>query len=152
MYKLYFDGGADPNPGKAGAGAVIYEKNEEILSVSIYVGDHETNNVAEYTGLIAGLELALENNICDITVKGDSQLVIKQMNEEYKVKSEKLKELYAKAKELTYKFAKIKFIHINRCYNKRADELATLGKTKNILAPTPAPAPMGPICNMFCAR
>ena len=81
MYKLYFDGGADPNPGKAGAGAVIYEKNEEILSVSIYVGDHETNNVAEYTGLIAGLELALENNICDITVKGDSQLVIKQMNE-----------------------------------------------------------------------
>ena len=102
--------------------------------------------------MIAGLELALENNICDITVKGDSQLVIKQMNEEYKVKSEKLKELYAKAKELTYKFAKIKFIHINRCYNKRADELATLGKTKNIPAPTPAPAPTGPICNMFCAR
>ena len=47
MYKLYFDGGADPNPGKAGAGAVIYEKNEEVLSVSIYVGAHETKNVAE---------------------------------------------------------------------------------------------------------
>ena len=79
MYELYFDGGANPNPGRAGAGALVYKNNEEILCTSHFVGINQTNNEAEYTGLIKGFELALKNEIYDLTVKGDSQLVIKQM-------------------------------------------------------------------------
>ena len=127
MYELYFDGGANPNPGRAGAGAVVYKNNEEILCTSHFVGINQTNNEAEYTGLIKGFELALKNEIYDLTVKGDSQLVIKQMKGEYKVKAENLKILYSKAKELEGKFSSIIYLHVKREFNKRADQLATIG-------------------------
>lgn len=127
MYELYFDGGANPNPGRAGAGAVVYKNNEEILCTSHFVGINQTNNEAEYTGLIKGFELALKNEIYDLTVKGDSQLVIKQMKGEYKVKAENLKILYLKAKELEGKFSNIIYLHVKRDFNKRADQLATTG-------------------------
>ena len=127
MYELYFDGGANPNPGRAGAGAVVYKNNEEILCTSHFVGINQTNNEAEYTGLIKGFELALKNEIYDLNVKGDSQLVIKQMKGEYKVKAENLKILYLKAKELEGKFSNIIYLHVKRDFNKRADQLATTG-------------------------
>ena len=127
MYELYFDGGANPNPGRAGAGAVIYKNNEEILCTSHFVGINQTNNEAEYTGLIKGFELAFKNEIYDLIVKGDSQLVIKQMKGEYKVKAENLKVLYSKAKESECKFNSIIYLHVKRDFNKRADQLATIG-------------------------
>ena len=151
---MHFDGGAIPNPGKAGAGAVIYKNDKEFKTVSVYVGEKETNNTAEYTGLIEGLKLALDNNIKNLVVKGDSQLVIKQMRGEYKVKAENLKILQIKAKLLAEKFENIEFIHVKRELNKRADELATLGKNKAepARAPEPAPTYIGPICHMFDER
>jgi len=131
-FSLYFDGSSKSNPGLAGAGAVLYDENHnEIWCISKKVGDKETNNYAEYCGLIFGLEECLQRlqHIKHLVVKGDSLLVIKQMKNEYKVKSENLLPLYKKAKELQLQInvssVNIDFIHVYRNENKRADELST---------------------------
>jgi ribonuclease HI len=123
-YKLYFDGASKGNPGISGSGAVIYKNDIEIFNDSQYVGDNETNNVAEYTGLIIGLIGAIKLNIKQLVVYGDSQLIIKQMNNEYNVNSLNIKHLYNNAKNLTYLFDSITFAHVYRKDNTRADELA----------------------------
>ena len=132
-YKLQFDGCSKCNPGIAGAGAVIYKFSKEINHAVQFVGNNSTNNVAEYTGLIIGLKLAIDMGIKSIDVEGDSLLVIKQMKGEYKVKSENLIELYNEAKILEKEFQYIKFIHIYRDNNKRADELSNLAISKDYL-------------------
>ena len=123
-YTLFFDGCSKGNPGNAGAGAVIYKNDTEIYNLSKYVGKNETNNVAEYTGLIIGLTEAVNQNIKHLDVKGDSELIIKQMNNEYKVKSTNIIQLHKNAKKLTKSFDEITFNHIYRNDNVRADELA----------------------------
>lgn len=127
QYTMYFDGCSKGNPGVAGAGAVIYKNDVEIWSNSKYVGDKETNNVAEYTGILIGMNAALDQNIKNIHVKGDSQLVIKQMRGEYKVKSANLLQLYNQAKRLELNFDKITYEHVYRSDNKRADVLSNDG-------------------------
>ena len=126
---LYFDGASKGNPGLSGAGAVIYEGGDdiEVYSESVFVGLKETNNVAEYTGLLAGLKAALNMGTKRLAVKGDSDLIIKQMNGAYKVKSPNLIGLYEEAKKLAEQFEKITFVHVYRHMNKRADELANIG-------------------------
>ena len=126
-YTLFFDGGCVPNPGRGGAGAVLYQKDEEIWNTSGLVGLNETNNTAEYTGLIWGLTEAKNRNIKNIIIKGDSLLVIKQMKGEYKVNSAQIKILYDKAKNISDNFQNIEFIHVRRENNKRADELSKQG-------------------------
>ena len=125
-YLLQFDGCSKGNPGLAGAGAVIFNYEKEIWGSSKFVGAKTTNNEAEYSGLIMGLEKALDLGIKELAVEGDSLLVIKQMNGEFKVKSENLYTLYNDAKELEKKFDSITFNHIYRSSNKRADELSNL--------------------------
>lgn len=132
-YVLFFDGCSKGNPGLAGAGAVIYEDEREIYANSAFVGEKETNNVAEYTGLIMGLEQANKLGIHHITIKGDSQLVIRQMKGEYKVKSPSILALYQRAKKLEKQFTKIEFIHIYRNENQRADMLSNEGICQNIV-------------------
>jgi len=132
-YKLQFDGCSKDNPGIAGAGAVIYKFNEEISSKIKFVGNNSTNNVAEYTGLIIGLKEAITLGIKRLMVEGDSMLVIKQMNGEYKVKSTNLIDLYNQANDLSKQFDKIYFKHIYRENNKRADELSNLAISKDYL-------------------
>jgi ribonuclease HI len=132
-YKLQFDGCSKSNPGIAGAGAVIYKFAEEISAKIQFVGNNETNNVAEYTGLIIGLKEAINLGIKEIDVEGDSMLVIKQMKGEYKVKSSNLINLYNEAKLLEKEFDIIKFKHIYRENNKRADELSNLAISKDHL-------------------
>lgn len=122
-YVLFFDGCSKGNPGIAGSGAVIYKDNEEIWSKSEFL-DKQTNNYAEYKGLIVGLEYAVEKEIKSLIVKGDSMLVIKQMSGVYKVKSDNLVDLYERALELKDQFESIEFIHVYREENVRADELA----------------------------
>ena len=122
-YVLFFDGCAKGNPGLAGSGAVIYKDDKEIWSKSEFL-DKQTNNYAEYCGLISGLKCAVEKEIKSLTVKGDSLLVIKQMTGAYKVKSPNLIELYKEASELKSQFETIEFQHVYREDNKRADELA----------------------------
>ena len=125
-YTLYFDGCSKGNPGKSGAGYVIYKGDDEIAYKSVYVGDKETNNKAEYTGLYEGLLYAVENNIVRLDVKGDSNLVIKQIKGEYKVKSANIQTIYQDTKKLCIQFEQITFEHVYRKDNKRADELANL--------------------------
>ena len=132
-YKLQFDGCSKDNPGIAGAGAVIYKFNEEISSKIKFVGNNSTNNVAEYTGLIIGLKEAIALGIKTLMVEGDSMLVIKQMNGEYKVKSTNLIDLYNEANDLSKNFENICFRHIYRENNKRADELSNLAISKDNL-------------------
>jgi ribonuclease HI len=122
-----FDGGSSGNPGPSGSGSVLYEDDVEIWCDSHYVGDRETNNTAEYMGIIRGLKHVVEmGNIDNLIVKGDSLLVIKQMKGEYKVNTPHIKVLNSVARELANKIQKIEFIHIPRNLNKRADELSRI--------------------------
>lgn len=123
-YLLQFDGASKSNPGLAGAGAVIYENGNEIWSQSLFVGLKETNNYAEYKGLILGLNKACELGIQNLQVQGDSQLIIKQMKGEYKVTSENLIPLFNEAKQLEKPFVSIEYQHIYREKNRRADYLS----------------------------
>ena len=123
-YVLKFDGCSKGNPGPAGAGAVLYYNNIEVWSGYKFVGKKETNNCAEYCGLILGLKEATKKNVRGLKVCGDSLLVIKQMKGEYKVNSENLTPLYNEAKKLEATFDKIIYEHIYRQHNSRADELA----------------------------
>ena len=128
-FKLKFDGCSKGNPGLAGAGAVLYftdDDDEEIWATSQFVGSKATNNEAEYMGLIIGLKRAIEMNIKELNVEGDSLLVIKQMLGEYNVKSENLFKLYNEAKECQKQFKNITFTHIYRINNKRADQLSNM--------------------------
>jgi ribonuclease HI len=123
-YKMQFDGCSKKNPGLAGAGAVIYKYGKEVWSNHLFVGTNTTNNCAEYSGLILGLQQAIELNIKTLHVEGDSLLVINQMTGKYKCNSPNLIELYNKAKELAKQFDNIIFVHIFRNKNVRADELS----------------------------
>jgi len=125
-YKMQFDGCSKKNPGLAGAGAVIYKYSKEIWSGNLFVGTNDTNNCAEYSGLILGLQQAIELNIKTLQIEGDSLLVINQMTGKYKCNSPNLIELLNKAKELTAKFDSINFVHIFRNKNVRADELSNI--------------------------
>ena len=121
---MNFDGCSKGNPGLAGVGAVIYCLDDEVWSGSLFLGKNATNNQSEYTGLIFGLQQAIDMKIKTLMVKGDSQLVINQMTGKYKCNSENIIELYKKAKELEKEFENIYYVHVLRNLNKRADELS----------------------------
>lgn len=125
-FRMNFDGCSKGNPGICGAGAAIYHENDEIWGGTLFVGINETNNRAEYSGLILGLQKALEMNIKEIHVQGDSQLVINQMTGKYKCNSPNLLDLYDTAKALEKGFVKVHYEHILRNFNKRADELSNI--------------------------
>ena len=122
---MYFDGASKNNPGKAGIGVVIEREDGIKEEISKFIGI-ATNNQAEYSALIEGLKKAQKLGIKKLIVKGDSQLVIKQMKGEYKVKNPDLKILYLKAKQLEKKFESVSYEWIRRKENKRADYLANL--------------------------
>uniref|UniRef100_A0A6C0AZN8 RNase H type-1 domain-containing protein n=1 Tax=viral metagenome TaxID=1070528 RepID=A0A6C0AZN8_9ZZZZ len=135
-YILYFDGCSKGNPGPGGAGAVLYENDVEIWADSIFVGKKVTNNIAEYSGLILGLEFVAKQKILNIEhllVRGDSQLVIKQMRGEYKVSSPHLLELHTVALQLGDKIQNVHYEHVKRELNKRADTLSNDGLLKDIV-------------------
>jgi ribonuclease HI len=124
VFTLMFDGCSKGNPGKAGAGAVIYKNNIEIWNKSLFISDKQTNNYAEYMGLIIGLQEAIKLDIKSLVVKGDSLLIIKQMKGEYNVKSTNIIDLHKNAVLLIKHFKIVDFMHIYRKYNKRADALS----------------------------
>ena len=127
---MYFDGCSKGNPGRAGAGAVLYDpQGAEVFAESVFAGHSATNNEAEYTGLILGLNESLKRGITELQVRGDSQLVIRQMQGKYKVNSPNLVPLHQCASTLASKFSKIEFEHVYRNNNKRADALSNAGIT-----------------------
>jgi ribonuclease HI len=122
---LFVDGGARGNPGPAGCGFVIQAGDEILVRKGEYI-DVATNNVAEYRALILGLEAASRLNIKELTVKADSELVVKQMTGQYRVKNENLRMLFASAQAVLKKIDKVSFVHIPRGENKEADKLANM--------------------------
>lgn len=125
MITIHTDGGARGNPGPAGAAAVLSQHGAVLAEVKQYLGDSCTNNFAEYQGLLLGLAKAQALGLADesIEVRMDSELVVKQMRGEYKVKDAGLKVEFAKARELLQRFASVRFVHVPREENTDADRL-----------------------------
>jgi ribonuclease HI len=118
------DGGARGNPGPAGYGVVIQdEAGNKLAALSQYLG-HQTNNVAEYQGLIAALEYALQHRHKALKVISDSELLVRQIKGIYKVKNAALKDLHARAKELIAQLDWFNIDHALREHNREADRLA----------------------------
>jgi ribonuclease HI len=126
---LNFDGSARPNPGYAGWGFVLVDDyGTEIARESGFMGYQNTNNQAEWEGLIQGMESAERHGIRRLLVKGDSELVIKQMKGEMQVHNPQLKTLYNRAKAAQREFLCVGFEHVYRHYNQTADSLANAGR------------------------
>jgi ribonuclease HI len=124
---LMVDGAARGNPGDAGCGAAICDENGNVVKeLSRYLG-RATNNVAEYEGLLMGLEALIELGRKNIRVQSDSQLLVRQLNGQYRVKDEKLKVLYQRAVTLLRHFESYRILHVYRELNKVADRLANRG-------------------------
>jgi len=120
----YCDGGARGNPGPAGYGVVIKnEKGEKVAALSEYLG-HQTNNFAEYKGLIAALEYAVEHGPKALKVVSDSELLVRQIKGIYKVKNPTLRDLHSRAKELIAQLEWFSIGHALREHNQEADRLA----------------------------
>ncbi len=119
---LHTDGGARGNPGPAGIGAVLSAGHKTIDTYQEYIGE-VTNNKAEYKALIAGLKMALRHEVTHLSCFLDSELVVKQVQGEYRVKDKDLKILHSAVTSLITKFVTITFNHIPREKNKQADKL-----------------------------
>lgn len=130
MYKLRFDGASKGNPGICGAGFLIYKDDKAIYKGYAVVSLKNTNNYAEYCAILLGIKKALELDIKSLTVEGDSNLVINQLNQKYEVRSENLKPLYEKIIETLIDLDEIIFEHIYRTKNTEADRLANLAIKK----------------------
>ncbi len=121
---LYTDGGARGNPGPAGIGAALYDSQGKLLAeVSRYLGV-ATNNQAEYKAIIAGLEKAKALGADEVSCFMDSELAVRQLNREYKVKNKDLAPLFLTVHNLSLGFRKVSYTHIPRERNQAADRLA----------------------------
>jgi ribonuclease HI len=127
MVVAYIDGGARGNPGPAGYGVRI-EAADGTLVDELYGGlGVATNNVAEYNGLLAALQWAVAHRESRMQIRADSELLVKQMRGEYKVKNAGLQPLHARARLLVGQLDHVKFEHVRREFNKEADRLSNLG-------------------------
>lgn len=123
---IFTDGGARGNPGPAGIGAVLKnEKGDIVAEISEYIGE-TTNNQAEYKAAIFALEKAKEIGAEELDFNLDSELVVKQINREYKVRNKDLAPLFLKIYNLSQGFKKVTWSHVRREYNKEADSLVNL--------------------------
>lgn len=157
---LEFDGGSRGNPGPAGIGVVIRAQDgTPLATIGRFIG-RATNNVAEYKALILALEKAKELGAKKIQVRGDSELIVRQMRGEYRVKNADLKELYDEAQSLIYQFEDARIDHNLRDKNKLADKLANMAMdrkaevTEANESPLDAPTPSAPTAGeqILCPR
>lgn len=122
---FYIDGASQGNPGPSGIGIVVCDINgNPIENISEYIGEN-TNNIAEYNALIYALQEGLVRKADAITINTDSELLVKQLNGEYRVKDEQIKRLFKQAQRLLKGFKRVQINHIERDKNKGADKLAT---------------------------
>ena len=144
VYKLYFDGACDPNPGEMGIGVVVYnDNNEKIIELSERCGPG-TNIKAEYNALIRGFEELCKIYNGPLLVQGDNQLVIKQSRKEWKVKQFDIKPLYEKVKELELRFESIEYEWVKREKNKEADLLSAKSLGLNLKTRDETKVPLAP--------
>lgn len=149
MITAYTDGGARGNPGPAGYGVHILDADGNTLAELVGPLGIATNNVAEYSGLIAALQWAVDQGHRRVRVRMDSELVIKQMRGEYKVKHAGMQVLHADAKRLVARLDRVVLEHVRREHNKVADGLSNqamdIVEGKPPAAPTPEPAPVAEV-------
>jgi len=123
-YRANIDGGSRGNPGPASYGVVIRDPRGDIVTkLKKYIG-RMTNNVAEYYGLIAALDYAQSHGVRAIRIESDSELLVKQMRGQYKVKSEDLRPLFERAHKMSQTFDSFRIDHVYREQNREADALA----------------------------
>lgn len=126
--RLFADGGSRGNPGPAALGYVLFELSadgemgERIFEEGIYIGE-ETNNIAEYSAIVAGLKKAKELGADEVDVRLDSQLAVRQINGQYKVKNPGIAKKYLEVHNLRQQFRKTVFTHVRREFNKEADAM-----------------------------
>jgi ribonuclease HI len=122
--RVYSDGAARGNPGPSGAGAVLIEPGGQVVArLGKYLGN-QTNNYAEYMGLLLGLKHAKALGAKEIEVFADSELLIRQLGGRYQVKSPSLRPLYEEAVKLLNDFSRVKLVHVPREMNAAADEMS----------------------------
>ncbi len=122
--RVYSDGAARGNPGPAGAGAVLVAPDGQVVDrLGKYLGI-QTNNFAEYMGLLIGLERARDLGVKEVEVYADSELMIRQLDGKYQVKSPTLRPLYEDARRLLKGFSRVKLVHVPRAQNSAADEMS----------------------------
>ncbi|MCX5782020.1 MAG: ribonuclease HI family protein [Elusimicrobia bacterium] len=122
--EIYTDGASRGNPGHAGIGIIILDKNGKIIEQSgEYIGQ-TTNNVAEYKGLVSGLKIAKKYLPCSVTVHLDSELVVRQLQGKYRTKDQTLKAYFEFANQMLSEFDKFEIKYVPREKNKAADKLA----------------------------
>jgi ribonuclease HI len=123
-YRANIDGGSRGNPGPASYGVVIRDPRGQVVAkLKKYIG-RSTNNVAEYYGLIAALDYAQQHGIRALRVESDSELLVRQMRGQYKVKSPELRPLFERARKMAQTFDSFKIEHVYREQNAEADALA----------------------------
>ena len=121
--RLFTDGGARGNPGPAAYGFVLEAEDGTVLAAEGRAIGVATNNVAEYSGLVAGLRKAVELHVPDVEVVSDSELLVKQMLGEYRVKNEALRALFLEAGALARDLQSVDYRHVKRAHNELADRL-----------------------------
>lgn len=137
MLVAYIDGGARGNPGPSGFGCYLQDGNGKMIAeLNGFLGVR-TNNFAEYSGLLAALHYAVENEFCNVEVVSDSELLVKQMKGQYKVNSPDLRPLYEEARALTNKLESFRIRHVLRHQNKEADRLANFAMDSGVKKSAP---------------
>lgn len=124
--EVFIDGAARGNPGPAGIGIVIKDNGKIVEQIGAYIGK-TTNNVAEYMALVRGLEEVISRGYKQVSFISDSELLVKQMNGEYKVKNENLIPLHYHILELVRKLQSFSIKHVRRENNPEADKMANIG-------------------------
>jgi ribonuclease HI len=127
MILAYIDGGARGNPGPAGYGVRIESPDGVVIDELHGALGVATNNVAEYNGLLAALQWAVDHGERRVHIRADSELLVRQMRGEYKVKNAGLQPLYVRARLLAAELDDVTFEHVRREFNKEADRLSNLG-------------------------
>jgi probable phosphoglycerate mutase len=125
-FVVYIDGGARGNPGPAGWGAVVRTPAGETVTELMGAIPHATNNVAEYSGLLAALDWCADHDAKTVLVRSDSLLLVQQMRGVYKVRNEGLKPLHGRARLLANRIGRVTYQHVPREQNADADRLANL--------------------------
>ena len=121
--KLFTDGGARGNPGPAAYGYVLESEDGDVLAAHGEAIGRATNNVAEYSGLVAGLAKAAELGVRELEVVSDSELLVKQMRGEYRVKNEALARALGRGVGSGEKFGRVRYTAVRRAHNELADKL-----------------------------
>ncbi len=121
--RLSTDGGARGNPGPAAYGYVLEADDGHVLAAHGEAIGRATNNVAEYSGLVAGMAKAAELGVRELEVVSDSELLVKQMRGEYRVKNDALRRLWEEATDLERRFARVRYTAVRRAHNELADRL-----------------------------